>query len=144
MIPVIRYIGAYGKAKSLIDSLRYEWQRSDEVAATTSESARDCIEHAGVAIMFKKSSIIKRHKGDVWSKYGEDGKLYATRRAVKTHREFWVRAGSNYITGVVITKKISKTAFETCRDFCCEKGIPLFVFTKKGPYKQVMLPVYRF
>lgn len=132
--PILRYLGAYGKAASLKDALEFEFGRKDEVCAM---SGADEIAHAAVALIFKKSAVVRKNRGDVWSVRDDNGRLQATRSAVKTHKEFWCRGGRRSIKGIVVTRPISATAFEDVRHFCARNNVPLYVVKKNGKYVQV-------
>ena len=134
MTPILRYMGAFGKAPDLKSALDYEMARKDEVAAM---SACDEIEHAGIALIMRKSSVIRKNRGDVWSVRNPDGTLSATRSAVKTHQEFWCKGGRKNIGGVVVTRAISATAFETVRHFCATERLPLYTIKRNGVFTRV-------
>lgn len=135
MKPVIlRFVGAFGKAPSLKDALEYEFLREDEVCATSGAE----IDHVGVALWMKRSAIVRKNRGDVWS-VSENGRLRATRTAVKTHAEFWMRGGRDNIKGVVVTRPISAKAFAEVRHFCAANKTPMFVGGKNGNLKPVVV-----
>ena len=134
MIPILRYLGAYGKAPDLKSALDFEMARDDEVAAM---SATDDIDQAGVALIIKKSAVVRKNRGDVWSVRNPDGTLSSTRKAIKTHQEFWCKGGRANIQGIVITRAISVIAFETVRHFCAKENLPLYVIKKNGVYTRV-------
>ena len=135
MKPVIlRFFGAFGKAPSLKAALEYEFQREDEVCATSGAE----IEHVGVALWMRRSAIIRKNRGDVWS-VSENGRLKATRKAVKTHSEFWMHGGRDNIKGVVVTRPISAAAFAEIRHFCAANATPMFVAGKNGNLKPVVV-----
>lgn len=134
--PILRFLGAYGKAPNLKTALEFEFGRNDEVCAMSGID----VNHAAVALIFKKSAVVRKNRGDVWSVRDESGRLVGTRSAVKTHREFWCRGGRDNIKGVVVTRQISVATFETVRNFCAKKNVPLYVVKKNGRYT----PVCRF
>lgn len=134
MTQILRFMGAFGKAPNLKNALDYEMARKDEVAAM---SACDKIEHAGVALMMRKSSVVRKNRGDVWSVRNSDGTLSATRSAVKTHQEFWCKGGRKNVAGVVVTRAISAAAFETARHFCAANRLPFYVIKRNGVFTRV-------
>lgn len=134
MKPILRFMGAFGKAPNLKSALDYEMARKDEVAAM---SAGDEIENAGVALIMRKSSVIRKNRGDVWSVRNPDGTLSATRSPVKTHQEFWCKGGRDNVDGVVVTRAISAAAFEVTRHFCSAERLPMYVIKKNGVFTRV-------
>lgn len=134
MIPILRFLGAFGKAPNLKSALDYEMAREDEVAAM---SACDEIGHAGIALIMRKSSVVRKNRGDVWSVRNADGTLRATRSAIKTHQEFWCKGGRKNVIGVVVTRAISASAFETVRHFCAAERLPLYVIKRNGVFTRV-------
>ena len=131
---ILRFLGAFGKARTLKDALAFEFARTDEVCATSGAE----IEHVGVALWMRRCAIIRKNRGDVWS-VSENGRLKATRKAVKTHAEFWVRGGRDNIKGVVVTRPISAQAFAEIRHFCAANATPMFVAGKNGNLKPVVV-----
>lgn len=116
---LVRYIGAYGHGKSLAEALEFEANTTAEVCACEFGE----IEHASVCLLMKRTSIIRRFRGDVWSVRQNDGTLKATRKAVKSHHEFWCKGGKDSIRGVIVTDNIPAEMFATIRDFCAKYNL---------------------
>lgn len=86
----IRWLGAFGKAESLDQSLRWELEDNQrEVAATwcyfgTNGRHADMgplgVDHAAVGLMVAKGAVVRRYAGDVWSVPAGD-RLVKTRPA---------------------------------------------------------------
>ena len=91
----IRWLGAFRKNGSLSEAISFEMARETPVAC-------EQLDHARVGLLVDPKAVYKRFKGDVWSEYTPDGKLYACRPyydAFGKHKESWAKP---VYTGLVI------------------------------------------
>jgi len=133
---VIRWLGAFGKNASLFESLSFELERTDEVAAEKLQSGVSFIVHARVGLLVKKKAIVKEFNGDCWS-VRENGRLVKTRNprhASSEHLEVWAKP--QYL-GVVVKGRISKSTFKDLRSFCQRNDFKLFLL-KGGELKEII------
>lgn len=99
---LIRWLGAFrGRPHGLETSLRWEiCQREREVSAERLEVYRnyrvpiaESRIRSWVGVGISPQAVIRGYRGDVWSFCDDEGRLHASRRAVRTHSEFFCRPG---------------------------------------------------
>ena len=98
----IRWLGAFRKNGSLSEAISFEMVRETPVACEQLQKGKSFVDHARVALLVDPKAVYKRFKGDVWSEYTPDGKLYACRPyydAFGKHKESWAKP---VYTGLVI------------------------------------------
>ena len=125
---LIRWIGAFGSAQTLEESLRWELsQRERALAAEPIKNGVSKIQHPKIGLLIDPKALIKRFPGDVWSVPG-NFMLRATRYPVPTHPEAWVRPG--FINAIVIRPGASRHAKRVVRRISKEFNIPVLMFRK--------------
>ena len=128
----IRWLGAFGKGSSLVDSLRWELTQNfggREVAAEWVDSQtshqRFRIRRT-VGLLVAKGAIIRRYPGDVWSVTSESGRLEVTRPSTSYgHTECFCRPK---FSAIVLTRPWGQLRAEVraaIRTVAGETGLPV-------------------
>lgn len=138
----VRWLGAFrAHGGNLNDSLVYEMNRQDEVAAEIIDNSGSNIHHARVGLLVDEAAVIKKFNGDCWSEYDSNGRLYKTcnprRNNNATWREAWV---APKYTGIVVKgkdlpKRITRTIVWASKEY----GLPIYRLTKRGELREVEL-----
>lgn len=129
---VVRWLGAFGKAGSLHDSLRWELEApARELAAEPMSGGESHISHARVGLLAKTSAIIKIFDGDCWS-VADSGRLAKTRNPRASgsgHREAWIRPD---YAAIVVKGQVSAHALRTILWFADLYQLPVLRLKKGG------------
>lgn len=132
---VIRWLGAFGKAGSLAESIAWELtqESASALAAEKLVGGKSQIHHASVGLLVKNRAILRRYAADVWSRRRSNGKLVATRRetafGVGKQAECFVLPD---FAAIVISGKISHAALADCRTAAETHNINLLRLTREG------------
>lgn len=154
---IIRWLGAFGHAGSLSESLSWELsQREREVAAERVATSRKVaeldynkhgqvyerlvhagngnIQHAIIGLWLNKQAVIRYFPGDVWSVIREDGCLIPTRHSKPCgHTEVFCRPG--FVKALIVKKhpsQLSKDVLIALRDASKAHDLDVFLLTSKG------------
>jgi hypothetical protein len=128
---IVRWLGAFGKADSIANSLA--WELSTNTAEVCAESFRKGDRDdkrsipSRIGLLVPTTSLHKKWAGDVWSYRQERSKSLRKSRSEhvsNTHTECWVKPG-NY-TGIVIRGLISREALKEVCFACLKHGLPLY------------------
>jgi len=128
---IIRWLGAYPHRKykyTLSQALDWELSTSNRrpVAAERLIRNKSRIKHAHVGLVAKNSAVVKRWKGDVFSRKKE-GRMVATRKPRNTHTEVWMKP---VFCGIIIDGRISEYALKQCQDAAKKFEVPLLRLTR--------------
>ena len=127
---VIRWLGAFRKNGSLVESLAWELNQTtvEALAAEKLHKGRSAIHHARIGLLVANRAVLRRYHSDVWSEYKDNGKLVPTRKQGKAysyHSECFVRPDYK---AIVIKGKITEQALQACRD----TGMTILRLTRDG------------
>lgn len=133
---IVRWLGAFGKASSLSESLEFEFSRAPSEEVCAEMIKRVSTISARVGLLVKHSALIKSFRGDCFSVLIE-GKLVKTRKPVRTcfsHNESWVHP---IYCGIVVDGAISCSAMNAVRDAASKFGVPVISFDNNGTWKTI-------
>lgn len=162
---IVRWMGAYGKSVSLLESLRFELSNLEyEVAAeriypgarvrTSNGSLKSIgsggIQHAVVGLWLDKAAWVKGYPGDVWSQMDLEnpGRLCPTRWGRFTphgHTEAFCKPG--HVKGIVLKKHpsaLGPATLEALQIISVEHDLPVFYLNKKGKRTKVTDEIRRY
>lgn len=98
----IRWLGAFGKSNSLIESLNFEFSRTSVVACEKiGRDGKSYICHASIGLLVSPKAVYANFCGDVYSIYDGDNLKYTRKgyEACSRHKESWAKP---VYTGLVI------------------------------------------
>lgn len=137
---IVRWLGAFRKgAGNLHDSLLAELtgQVGFELAAEPLQHGKSFVP-GNVGLLAKRSALVKKFTGDVWSERHPAGNLEKTRRpaqAKSRHEEAWIRPD---FAGIVVVDwgNLGGQTRKTVEYFAKRFEIPVFQL-QKGKLKEV-------
>jgi len=135
----IRWLGAYGKAGNLADSMDYEFRglTREICAEAVGKHFQPAITHCKVGLVVKRSAVRRVAKGDVWSEVGQDGRLYPTRRPRgKTREAFCLPV---YVA-IIYQRQLSQENYQTVMTKAREYGLPVLRRLPDGQIKEIWKP----
>jgi len=135
---IVRWLGAFGKSKSLHESLSWELSQSSvkELAAERLRGLESVIKHARVGLLVKSNAVIKSFSGDVYSVKNEDGTLKKKRsgklglKKSCVQRECWVKP--EYIGIIIKGGSLNKKIMRTLKWFASVYRIDIFILSNEG------------
>ena len=146
----IRWLGAFGKGGTLKESLAWECSspmRERACEELNKGEASELAKANGIGLLFNKTDITRKFKGDVWS-LSEDKdvssiRLFPTRKGKTTswnkHTEAFIASGAKP-TGIVLSAyrftSVKKHGFlEDVYDIADSTGLTVYILDGKGQLK---------
>jgi len=118
----IRFLGAYGVAETLSDSLEYEFSNESEKSATCVDFSNSFLQ-CQVAVEFEKKSIKNLFPCDAWTEKAETGELESYNFGRFNYPEVIV---TGLPVAIIIRKSFANSQqYENVVEFAKEKGIEI-------------------